>query len=91
MDRFLPVLQRNARDTRLPGKAESPELFAKSPMQMRREAAGGRSSLPAVSLGRIDPSQLPQQAAENGCELKAAIDWLAHMCRHVQAGRIGVE
>jgi hypothetical protein len=66
-------------------------MFAKSPMQMRREAAGARSSPPAVRLGRIDPSQLPRQAAENGCELKAAIDWLAHMCRHVQAGRIGVE
>jgi hypothetical protein len=91
MDRFLPVLQRNARDTRQPGNAESPELFAKSPMQMRREAAGGRSSPAAVSPGRVDPSQRPRQAAESGCEFEAAIDWLAQMCRHVQAGRIGVE
>ena len=66
-------------------------MFAKSPMQMRREAAGARSSPPAVRLGRIDPSQRPRQAAESGCEFEAAIDWLAQMCRHVHAGRIGVE
>ena len=63
-------------------------VFAKSPMQMRREAEQrGKPQPKPRPTGPVDPSQLPQLASETGAELDATIDWLAHLA----AGRIEVK
>ena len=63
-------------------------VFAKSPMQMRREAEERRNPTPkSPPPGTVDPAQLPALASETGAELDAAIDWLAH----IAAGRIEVK
>lgn len=63
-------------------------VFAKSPMQMRRQAEQCRNPAPkAPPPGPVDPAQFPQLAAETGAEVDATIDWLAHLA----AGRIEVK
>jgi hypothetical protein len=62
--------------------------FAKSPMQMRREAERrGKPAPRTPQPGPVDASHLPHLASETGAELDAAIDWLAHLA----AGRIEVK
>ena len=62
--------------------------FAKSPMQMRREAEERRNPAPkAPPPGPVDAADRPQLASETGEALDAATDWLAHLA----AGRIEVK
>ena len=64
------------------------KLFAKSPMQQRREAErSGKPSPQPLPSASVDALKLPQLEAETTREVRPATDWLAH----IEAGRIEVK
>ena len=54
-------------------------LFAKSPMQMRREAEMPKRSFSPPSSANIDAASRPQLASENADEITSTIEWFAHL------------
>ena len=54
-------------------------LFAKSPMQMRREAEERRKPKRAPAPGPVDPAKRPSLASESPREIDAAAEWLAYL------------